>query len=694
MHKFFSPSSIAVIGASRRRGGSQTIKNLLFGYDGKIYPVNPGYDAIHEIPCFPSLDHIPSPVDLAIILVPAPKVPEVLKDCAAKGIKRVMIESAGFSETGPGGKDIQAQCVAIARDAGIRIWGPNCMGLVDIKRKYFFTFMSPRIYQDVLLDGRVSMVVQSGMLSAGFLVDLLSKRNIGVNKICSIGNKADVDECDILAFLLKDPETDVVALYLESVVRGRDFLDIIRGAKKPVVILKGGKSKQGAAAAISHTASLAGNSRLLSDVMEFCGATPAHDFHQMIDLARALAIRSGIRPGPRLAVVSFSGAAGIVSCDLMESYGLKIAGLSTDTEEALKRLYPDWMPVANPVDLYPAMELHWHESPVAQAIAILLKDPNVDVILVHFVAGLGGEELDLSQLKTLADSVEKIIVIWLLGRRNACRDIRIEANRCGILVFDELLRTVESLSVASHFRAFETSRDNLADKGISSPDLSYVSKNMLPSEGGIMDEYQSKAILKDWNIPVVDGEIVATVSEAKDAAEILGFPVVLKGLIPGAVHKTELGLVKLGIEGKKGLSEAFKDLKDRLKGTGRMIMQREIRPDFELIVGYVRDADLGPCVMFGLGGIFSELEKDVRFAPAPLSHQDALRLISRIRGKRLLEGFRGMAPLNKDVMARILEALGSLGARDHAIEQIDINPLAVVGGEPVAVDATIVVHAG
>jgi acetyltransferase len=248
------------------------------------------------------------------------------------------------------------------------------------------------------------------------------------------------------------------------------------------------------------------------------------------------------------------------------------------------------------------------------------------------------------------------------------------------------------VSVASHFRAFETSRDNLADKGVSSPDLFHVSPDLLPSEGGIMDEYQSKAILKGGNIPVVDGEIVATVSEAKDAAQRIGFPVVLKGLLPGAVHKTELGLVKLGIEGKKGLSEAFKDLEDRLKGTGRMIIQRESRPDFELIAGYVGDTHLGPCVMFGLGGIFSELEKDVRFAPAPLSHQDALRLISRIRGKKLLEGFRGMAPLNKDVMARILVALGSLGVRNHAIEQIDINPLAVACGEPVAVDAIIVGH--
>ncbi|SPD74500.1 CoA-binding domain protein [uncultured Desulfobacterium sp.] len=687
MDKFFNPSSIAVIGASRRRGGSQTIKNLQFGYSGKIYPVNPGYDDIHGIPCFSSLDQIPSAVDLAIILVPAPKAPDVLKSCAAKGIKRVMIESAGFSETGAKGKDIQDKCVAIAGEAGIRIWGPNCMGLVDVKKRYFFTFMSPRIYQDGIQEGRFSMVVQSGMLSAGFLVDLLSKRNIGVNKICSIGNKAGVDECDMLTYLLNDPDTNVVALYLESAARGRELLDIIRRASKPIVVLKGGKSERGAMAAVSHTASLAGDSRLLCDILGFYGITLADDFHQMIDLARSLAVKPRIRPAARLGVVSFSGAAGIVSCDLLERRGLAIARLSPETEYALKRLYPDWMPVTNPVDLYPAMELHWHESPVAQAIAILLKDPNVDVILLHFVAGLGGEELHLAELKRMADQAGKVIVLWLLGKRNPCRDIRVEADKCGMLVFDELSRAVECISAASRYRPYETSPGDMAAE-YTNP--FHISADLLPPEGGIMDEYHSKRLLKYRDVPVVEEEIVTTVSEAKDAADRFGFPVVLKGLMPGVLHKTELGLVKPGIEGRKGLAEAFGDLTERLGGSGRIIIQPQVRSDFELIAGFIRDAHLGPCVMFGLGGIFSEFQKDVRFAPAPLSHQDALRLISRIRGNSLFEGFRGMSPLRKDVMAGILVSLGALGAGNQAIEQIDINPLAVSAGLPVALDATIV----
>jgi acetyltransferase len=255
MKTFFSPASIAVIGASSREGslGGQIVRNLIYGYTGRIYPVNPNASNIQSLPCYPTVDAIPGPVDLAIIIVPAPAVPEALASCGLKGIKRVIIESAGFAETGETGRLLQERCLAVARAAGIRIWGPNCMGLVDIPKKFFFTFMHPNIYKDGLIDGRISMVVQSGMLSAGFLADLMSERAIGVAKACSIGNKMDIDECDVLEYLLADDETDAIALYLESIVRGRKFLELADRAKKPIVLLKGGKSMAGAKAALSHT---------------------------------------------------------------------------------------------------------------------------------------------------------------------------------------------------------------------------------------------------------------------------------------------------------------------------------------------------------------------------------------------------------------------------------------------------------
>ncbi|RLC31030.1 MAG: CoA-binding protein [Deltaproteobacteria bacterium] len=692
MDKFFNPSSVAVIGASNRRGGLQIIKNLTFGFDGHIYPVNPRHKNILEIPCFPSVEAIPVPVDLGVVLVPASMVPDVLVSCAEKGISRVMIQSAGFAEVGPAGKNIQDRCLAIARENGIRIWGPNGMGLVDIPRRYFFTFMSPRIYRDGIFEGPISLIVQSGMLSAGFLVDLLSRRNIGLRRICSIGNKADVDECDLLPCLLNDSNTHVVALYLESVPRGRLLLDILSQAGKPIVVLKGGRSKAGAQAAISHTASLADDSRLLSDLLEMSGVAFASDFHEMIDLAGALALTPPIPARCRIAIVSFSGAAGIVSCDLMDAHGLSLARLSRDTEESLGRLYPDWMPVANPVDFYPAMEIHWRESPVTQAISILLKDPNVDVILVHFVVGLGGEEPDLAALKQLADQEGKVIVFWLLGRRKAYREFYVKARRYGIQVYDEISRAVACLAAGARFQAYHVSTKNeivpFAPRSGSDP-LEIV--RSFP-EGGVLDEYDSKRILKNRGIPVVEERIVTTMREAVAAAQEMGFPVVLKGLLPGETHKTEQGLVRPGLARRKDLEKAVRDFKEKMGGRGRLLIQTWIDMDYELIAGFLRDAHLGPCIMFGLGGIFSELKPDIRFALAPASHAEALRLIGRIRANRLLNGFRGKTPLNIDLMARVLVNLSRLGAENPAIQQIDINPVGVTGGIPVAVDAAMVLQ--
>src|SRR5664280_209356 len=244
MKTFFRPSSIAVIGASAREDslGGQIITNLLYGYKEAIYPVNPNYKEIKGLRCFPAVEAIPASVDMAIVIVPAPAVPAALAACGRKGIYRVIIESAGFSETGPEGRALQDKCTAIAHAAGIRVWGPNCMGLVDIPRQHFFTFMHPNIYKEGLIPGRISMVVQSGMLSAGFLVDLMSDRAIGIGKACSIGNKSDVDECDILEYLLDDDETDAIAFYLESIPRGRRFIELANQSPKPIVVLKGGRS--------------------------------------------------------------------------------------------------------------------------------------------------------------------------------------------------------------------------------------------------------------------------------------------------------------------------------------------------------------------------------------------------------------------------------------------------------------------
>ncbi|MFO7569117.1 MAG: acetate--CoA ligase family protein, partial [Smithellaceae bacterium] len=676
MKTFFSPASIAVIGASPREGslGGQILINLRYGYTGRVYPVNPGYAEVFGLPCYKTVEAIDDPVDLAIMIVPAPAVPEALAACGRKGILRVIIESAGFAETGAAGRVLQERCLALARQFGIRIWGPNCMGLVDIPKKFLFTFMHPNIHADGMVSGRISMVVQSGMLSAGFLADLMSERAVGVGKACSIGNKMDIDECDVLAYLLEDDETDAIALYLESIVRGREFLKLAASAKKPIVLLKGGKSRAGAKAALSHTSSLAGNARLQDSLLGLAGVTLARDFQQMMEVARAMAMIGHAPANCRTAVLTFSGGAGILSCDLLEQHELRVAELSPATKRGLAPVFPDWLPPSNPVDMFPAFALKGAVAAYEGAFKVVVKDPKVDVIFMHFFVGLYPNYNGLKLFKEAADREGKVLLLWVIGRRDALHAFKHEAQTVGIPAHGELFRAVECLAHASRFTPRpKTSRliVNGAKRKIPPKALSILTA----TRRRVWDEFDSKRLFKTLGIPVVEEKIVTSAADALQVSRKTGFPVVLKGLMEGDVHKTESGLVALGIVSPAALKKTFADLTKRMKGKGRVLMQKQMPVDYELIAGIVRDEQFGPCVMFGLGGIFSELQKDVVFAPAPLSVATAKELMGRISGKKLLQGFRGRKPLDMHVMTSILVALGHLAASCADIEQIDINPL-------------------
>ena len=691
MKTFFRPSSVAVIGASESEGslGGQIITNLLHGYKEPIYPVNPNYKTIKGLQCFPTVDAIPASVDMAIVIVPAPAVPDVLEACGRKGIYRVIIESAGFSEAGPEGKALQDKCNAIASAAGIRVWGPNCMGIVDIPGQRFFTFMHPKIYKVGLIPGRISMVVQSGMLTAGFLADLMGERAIGVSKACSIGNKSDVDECDILEYLLNDDDTDAIALYLESIPRGRRFIELADQSPKPIVVLKGGKSSAGARAALSHTSSLAGNARLQDSVLTQAGVTIAHDFQQMMELTRALAMIPDTPPHCRTAIITLSGGAGILSCDLLEEQGLSVAELSQETKKELAAVFPDWFPSSNPVDLFPAFALKGPIAAYDGAFNAVIKDPNVDAIFIHYFAGLYPSYGALPSIKEAADKAGKVLIMWVIGLSDSLRTFKRDCQESGIPAHGELSRAVECLAAASRYKRRKPVAVNNTE---AKPVLPSGAAKLVSKGKGrrIWDEFDSKQLLALCGIPVVDEQIAKTMGDALSFAREIGYPVVMKGLAPGEVHKTESGLVRLNLATSSGVKNAFEELMKRMNGQGRILLQRQMSIDYELIAGYLLDAQFGPCVMFGLGGIFSELQRDVVFATAPLTEQSALELIFRIKGNKLLQGFRGMTPINQKAMAGILVNLGNLGAACPAIEQIDINPLIVSGGNPVAVDASII----
>ena len=291
MDFFFKPRGIALIGATPDpvKGGNLILKNLLNGFKHAIYPVNPKYGEIEGLPCYSSVLDVPDPVDLAIIFTPAPQIPPLLEQCITRKIKGAIIESGGFAETGREGRLLQEQLTKRAREAGLRLWGPNCIGLVDGVRSHNFTFFDPVLMKTGLIPGDISLIVQSGFLAGGFLLDIMSNGAMGISKICSIGNKMDVNECDLLAYLLDDEDTKVIGLYLESFSDGRKFAELCRTSSKPIVVIKGGKSSRGAQAAMSHTASLAGDHKVSSGVMAQTGVVEAQEFKQMMDICRCLA---------------------------------------------------------------------------------------------------------------------------------------------------------------------------------------------------------------------------------------------------------------------------------------------------------------------------------------------------------------------------------------------------------------------
>ncbi|MFC1884699.1 acetate--CoA ligase family protein [Thermodesulfobacteriota bacterium] len=690
MDAFFNPKAIAVVGASKNGLGYFVILNLIDGFKGKIYPVNQNYEEIEGLTCFSSLEHIKGPVDLAIILVPASSVPSVLEACSKKGIGHVIIESAGFSETGDEGIELQKHCNSIAEKTGMRIWGPNCMGVVDVPNKHYFTFMHPGVRAEGLLPGRISLIVQSGMMSAIFLAEL-GRREIGISKACSIGNRADVDECDVIRYLLDDPDTDVIALYLESIPRGRLLAQIAQASKKPILLLKGGKSEAGAKAAKSHTYSLSGNSRLLESVMDISGVIMADEIYQMMDMANALADITHLNPACRTAIITLSGGAGILACDALEMHGLPIAELSEQAKKEIGEVFPSWMPVSNPVDLFPAMGVSGRKAAFRKAFSAAMKDPNVDVLLVHYVAGLDKETPDLELLKQQADHSGKVIIFWLMGRRAGREKFRQEAKKFRIIVHDNASRIAECLIAASRFRS---RRPGNKTGGIESGQKVKREHQNLPFPSGekILDEFDSKQILAEWKIPVVDERLIMSMDEAWKCAQEMGPPVVMKGLVPGQAHKTEQGLVHLGLTDRSELESAFDSVNKGIENKGRILIQKQVKLDYELIAGFMLDNEFGPCVMFGLGGIFSELDPDVVFAMAPLKRDAALKLMGRIRGKKLFGGFRGLSPLDEDAVTDLLVNLGNLGISYPQIEQIDINPIVVSKGSPLAVDANIVLN--
>jgi acyl-CoA synthetase (NDP forming) len=448
MKSFLQPRSVAVVGASSdpKKGGYAIVSNLKEKFSERLYPVNPGSLEICGLPCFRNVMELPEPVELAIVFVPSESVPGVLEECASKGIRRVMIQSAGFAETGERGLALQNRCKEIAENAKMRLWGPNCMGVVNGCSGMVASFIRTDAWQGRLICGDVSLIVQSGMLAAGFLVQIMQEGYFGVSKACSIGNRCDVNECDLLEYFRDDPDTSVVAMYLESISDAGRFRKAVTALNKPVLLLKGGTTSRGAEAARSHTASLAQDSAVAEGLFRQLGIHRAFDFLELADLTKAVTLWKGKKGGKRIGVVTFSGASATVATDHLIHQGMSVPLLSEKSRAGLAEIFPSWAEVENPVDLWPAIERTGRMSAYRIALEVIMDDPCVDSIFVHAY-------VDSTILEPLAEalgalqSTEKAAALWVIGDANAIKTLRTRVEAMQIPMYTEIARAVRALGL-------------------------------------------------------------------------------------------------------------------------------------------------------------------------------------------------------------------------------------------------------
>ncbi|MBN1472440.1 MAG: CoA-binding protein [Syntrophaceae bacterium] len=451
---FFNPKSVAIIGASSNtdKGGYHIIKNVTAGFPGKIYPVNKNYREILGLPCYPDVASIPGNFELAIFFIPSKELPETIIECAKKGAKGIIIESAGFNEAGTEGEKIQKRSLENAARADIRLWGPNCMGFIDANKTYVFSFIHSAVWQDVFRGGNVGLIVQSGMLAAGFLLHALQEGVMGISKACSIGNKCDINENDLLEYMIEDRETEVIACYLESFVDGRKFLNLAKKTSKPVIVLMGGRSSEGAQAAKSHTASLSGNYQVARGAFKQAGIIEAFDPAELTDIARAFSKKMPCHPQKGTAVLTFSGGAGTITTDLMADYGLQVATLSDKTLDYIAELFPSWNKPSHPLDLWIAIEQYGFEKIFRRALFAIFNDPAVDSIIFHAYATPLIKKEFFEELLALIRKYEKPVVLWVEGRNDFAMYLRGIAETAGLATYREMGRTVTVMkAIKYHF---------------------------------------------------------------------------------------------------------------------------------------------------------------------------------------------------------------------------------------------------
>ncbi len=693
LEPLFSPASVAVAGASSQPGklGNIVLRKIIdFGYPGDLYPINPRADEILGLKAYPRVSDVPGPVDLVVITVAPNAVADVMLDAARAGAKAAVVLTAGFREVGPEGAAEEQKIADIAREAGMRLMGPNCVGVLDTESRLNATFMRGAAWP-----GNIGFLSQSGALGTAML-DWAEQVGIGFSKFASVGNKADITEVDVLEAWADDPRTRVIIAYLESITDGPRFMEVASRITKvkPVIVVKGGSTASGARAASSHTGALAGSDAAYDAAFKQCGVIRCHSMAELFELSMAFAHQPPPK-GDRVGIVTNAGGPGVLASDATDRYGLRLASLAPETVAALRGCLPPTANFYNPVDVIGDADPARYRA----ALDLVLADPGVDSVVAIFAPqgvtepyGVAGTIVDAAR------TADKPIIGEFEGG-SAIDRVETILREGGVPNYRFPEQAVGVIRALGRYRAWQARPDDAA-VGLDR-DRAAVARLIAQARAeGMVNLADAKAreALAAYGLRVPQSQVVRFVEKALAAAERIGYPVAMKIVSADILHKTDAGCVRLGVADANGVRQAYSDILENARRYAPdaviegITVQEMLKAGKEVIIGITRDPQFGPLLMFGLGGIYVEVLKDVAFRVVPLTRLDTEEMVREIRAFPLLAGVRGEKPSDLSAVTDALLRTAQLANDFPEITEMDINPLMVYeeGRGAVAVDGRII----
>ena len=683
MRPFFEPATVAVVGASPKRGslGNVIYQNVVTtGFNGVVYPVHPKAKVVGSARAYPTVAALPEKIDLAIIVVPNAAVDAAVDDCIAAGVRALVVISAGFAEMGAAGRRREAALVERIRAAGIRLIGPNCLGILNADPNVRLNATFSPLYP---YSGRVAMLTQSGALGLA-IIDYARRVNLGLSTFVSIGNKADVSGNDLLQYWMEDDKTDLILLYLESFGNPRRFGRIARhvAATKPIVAVKSGRSKAGARAASSHSGSLASGDNVVEALFRQVGIIRTDTLEQMFDVAMLLA-RQPVPSGRRVAILTNAGGPAVLAADALESQGLEVPPLADETVTALRSFLPEIASVANPVDMIGTANGDDYD----RAMRALLADPGVDSLIVIYIPVQAGDETPIfDAIRRVSADAKKPILLNLMR----AEEMPGVPDNLPTYLFPE-----SAASALGRVTAYgEWCRKPRG--GVLEPDAMRLDEaravigEALARGGGWLDPGELTRLASAVGIEMPASRLVVTPAEAEAASREIGFPIVVKAVGPSILHKSEVGGVVTNLTDEAAVRATCDDMVRRLGDdlTGFHV-QAQIKGRAEVLVGATVDPTFGPLVVYGSGGVLVELMKDVAFRLVPLTDRDIADMLDEVKGTALMRGYRGAPKADEAAVRDLLARLSALLDACPEIQEVDLNPVLVLEKGACAVDARV-----